>query len=172
MTRPNFLAYVDFASTDPQATGEFYQAVLGWKHDIQDPGVYHRMLPGGTFVAEDGSDSGIRHLHMGIFNVANARPHPDPAGVEPRYVAQDGRRARIWVEVSPDDMHQRILTEATDRGATILWTDHIFTRFGGLTDAFRDPWGNEVVIWTENIESAPVPEHFTREAPTLPKQAG
>ena len=70
------------------------------------------------------------------------------------------------------EKHQRILTEATNRGATILWTDHIFTRFGGLTDAFRDPWGNEVVIWTENIESAPVPEHFTREEPALPKQAG
>lgn len=163
MKRPSFLAYVDFASTDPNATGEFYEAVLGWKHDIQEAGIYHRMIPGGSFDGADGQPSGIRHLHMGIFNVANVRPHPDPAGVEPRFIAKEGRRARIWVEISPDDTHQRIMTEATDRGAITLWRDHIFTRFGGLTDAFRDPWGNEVIIWTEEIDKYERPGIFTKE---------
>ncbi|MBW4332293.1 VOC family protein [Stakelama sp. CBK3Z-3] len=163
MKRPNFLAYVDFASTDVSATGDFYDTVLGWKHDRQMEGLYHRMLPGGFFTGSDGKDSEIRHLHMGIFDAANARPHPETNGVEPRTLASEGRRARIWVEVSPDDSHDRIIAEAEKRGATILWRNHIFTCFGGLTDAFRDPWNNEVVIWTENADSPDLAPHITRE---------
>ena len=82
-------------------------------------------MPGSKFLLDDGTEGPTGNLHMGIFNAANARPHPDPAGVEPRDVpATDGRTARTWILVSDDDSIDRILDEAESRGATILWRDH------------------------------------------------
>jgi len=100
---------------------------------------------------------------MGIYDVRNARPHPDPQGAEPRTLDRHGRRARIWVEISPDDTADRILKEAKSRGATILWRNHFWSTFQGFNHAFRDPWGNEVVLWTEGGENATVTANFTRE---------
>jgi predicted enzyme related to lactoylglutathione lyase len=161
--RPNILIYIDFASDDPDACGKFYEAVLGWRNDPQPLGIYHRILPGGFFPNADGTPSEAKNLHMGIYDVRNARPHPEPAGVEPRTLDHHSRRARIWVEISPDDTADRILQEAEARGATTLWRNHFWGTFKGFNHAFRDPWGNEVVLWIEGGDDAVVPAHYTKE---------
>ena len=163
MTTPNTLIFVDLASDDPSAAGRFYNEVLGWENDARPEGVFHRMVPGGQFKNPDGSDSQIGNLHLGIHNAANARPHPKPEGVEPRTLAGEGRKTRIWVLVgdgqSPDD----ILARAVERGATILWRDHYWKEFNGLNWAFRDPWGNEIILWVKGGTDPKIPENFTRE---------
>src|SRR6202020_874063 len=80
MTQPNTLIFVDLASDDPAAAGKFYAEVFGWRDDERPRGVFHRMVPGGNFPNPDGSDSEIGNLHLGIFDAANARPHPTPEG--------------------------------------------------------------------------------------------
>ena len=83
MSYPNTLIFVDLASDDPQAAGEFYAKVFGWQNDARPAGVFHRMVPGQHFLKPDGTPSEIGNLHLGIFDAGNARPHPQPAGVEP-----------------------------------------------------------------------------------------
>ena len=78
---PNTLIFVDFPSTDPAASAEFYAAVLGWEVEPRPAESFYRIVPGQTFLLDDGSPGPTGNLHIGIFNVANARPHPDPAGV-------------------------------------------------------------------------------------------
>ena len=65
--------------------------------------VFYRAVPGGHFPLDDGTDSPIGNLHLGVFDSANARPHPDPAGVEPRDVSREGHTARTWVLVDDND---------------------------------------------------------------------
>src|SRR4051812_9168620 len=103
VTKPNTLIFVDLASDDPSAAGDFYAKVFGWQNDARPQGLYHRMVPGGFFPKPDGTDSEIGNLHLGIFKAANARPHPEPAGVEPRHLSTDGRKPRIWVLIGADD---------------------------------------------------------------------
>jgi hypothetical protein len=67
------------------------------------------MVPGGFFAKPDGTDSEIGNLHLGIFKAGNARPHPEPASVEPRALSTEGRKPRIWVLISDDDSADRIL---------------------------------------------------------------
>ncbi len=164
MGYPNTLIFVDLASDDPSATGEFYAAVFGWVNEGRPEGVFHRLVPGGNFKNPDGSESEIGNLHMGIFNTANARPHPTDGG-DPRTTipAGTGRRGRIYIMVSDDDTPERILTEAEKRGAEILWRDHYWKEFNGYNYAFRDPWGNEIVLWGKAGENPQIPEHFTKE---------
>jgi predicted enzyme related to lactoylglutathione lyase len=159
----NTLIFVDLASDDPAAAGRFYAEVFGWQDDARPLGIYHRMVPGGFFANKDGSDSQVGNLHLGIFDAANARPHPDPEGVEPRALATDGRRPRIWILIGDDDSAERILTAAAERGATILWRDHYWSEFNGYNHAFRDPWGNEILLWGKAGENPQVPGDFTRE---------
>ena len=61
----------------------------------------------------------------------------------------DGRTVRIWILVSDDDSVDRILDEAESRGAEILWRDHYWAEFNGFNAAFRDPWGNTLVLWVK-----------------------
>ncbi|WP_448658425.1 VOC family protein [Sphingomonas sp. CJ99] len=159
----NTLIFVDLASTDPDAAGNFYAEVFGWENDARPKGVYHRMVPGGFFKHKDGSDSQIGNLHLGIFDAANARPHPEAAGVEPRTIAPPGRKPRIWVLISDDDSADRILGTAERLGATILWRDHYWSEFNGYNHAFADPWGNEIVLWGKAGENPEIPADFTRE---------
>lgn len=163
MADPNTLIFVDLASDDPSAAGKFYAEVFGWTNEGRPEGVYHRLVPGGQFKNPDGSDSEIGNLHLGIMNAKNARPYPDAAGSEPRHLADDGRRARVWILVGDDDDHVRILKAAEDRGATILWTNHYWSEFNGYNNAFRDPWGNEIVLWVKAGESPDVPADYSRE---------
>src|SRR5260221_14363109 len=86
MSYPNTLIFVDLASDDPAAAGEFYARVFGWQNDPRPEGVFHRMVPGQNFLNPDGKPSEIGNLHLGIFNVNNARPHPRSAGVAPRWL--------------------------------------------------------------------------------------
>jgi hypothetical protein len=121
------------------------------------------MVPGGFFKKSDGTDSEIGNLHLGIFKAANARPHPEPAGVEPRHLSTDGRKPRIWVLIGDDDSADRILGTATKLGAELLWRDHYWAEFNGYNHAFRDPWGNEILLWGKAGANPEVPASFTRE---------
>lgn len=159
----NTLIFVDLASDDPDAAGRFYAEVFGWENDARPQGVYHRMVPGGFFKHKDGSDSAIGNLHLGIFDAKNARPHPDPAGVEPRAIAGAGRKPRIWVLIGDDDTPERILSAAEERGATILWRNHYWQEFNGYNHAFADPWGNEIILWGKAGENPDIPADYTRE---------
>jgi predicted enzyme related to lactoylglutathione lyase len=162
-TTPNTLIFVDLAADDPAAAGKFYNEVFGWRDDDRPYGVFHRMVPGGQFKNPNGSDSEIGNLHLGIFKAANARPHPNPEGVEPRNVAKEGRKARVWILVGDGQDHVEILKRATDRGAQILWKDHYWKEFNGFNHAFRDPWGNEIVLWVKGGQEPQIPAHYTRE---------
>jgi predicted enzyme related to lactoylglutathione lyase len=160
---PNTLIFVDLASDDPSAAGRFYAEVFGWENDARPEGVYHRMVPGGNFLNKDGSESAIGNLHLGIFKAANARPHPEPDGVEPRTLNGGGRQPRIWILISDDDTPERILDAATARGATELWRNHYWKEFNGYNHAFRDPWGNEIVLWGKAGPEPKIPDGYTRE---------
>lgn len=159
----NTLIFVDLASDDPAAAATFYADVFGWENDPRPHGIYHRMVPGGFFKHKDGSDSQIGNLHLGIFDAANARPHPEPAGVGPRELVVHGRKARIWILIGDDDSAERILGKAESLGATTLWRDHYWAEFNGYNHAFADPWGNEIVLWGKAGENPDIPASFTRE---------
>ena len=160
---PNTLIFVDFPSDDPEASARFYAEVFGWEVEGRPTGVFHRAVPGGHFPLEDGSPSPIGNLHLGIFNVNNARPHPDPAGVSPRELSRGGRTARTWVLVDDNDTEDRILDTAERLGATILWRHHYWAEFNGFSGAFIDPWGNTLITWTKGGDNPVVPDGWTRE---------
>ncbi|ACT60226.1 VOC family protein [Hirschia baltica] len=162
MTYPNTLIFVDLMAEDPAAAGEFYAAVMGWENDPRPHGVFHRMVPGQNFKLANGEQSEVGNLHLGITSSLNARPHPSPDGVEPREVSE-GRKSRIYVMVSDDDSHERILGEAEKRGATILWKDHYWKEFNGFNHAFRDPWGNEIILWVKGGDNPVIPPSYTQE---------
>ncbi|WP_395329283.1 VOC family protein [Novosphingobium sp. BL-8H] len=159
----NTLIFVDFATDDPARAGEFYAEVFGWENDARPHGIYHRMVPGGFFQNKDGTDSQIGNLHLGVFDANNARPHPNPEGVEPRTLATEGRKARIWVLVSDDDSHERILATAEKLGGKVLWRDHYWAEFNGYNHAFADPWGNEIILWGKAGENPEIPADYTKE---------
>jgi hypothetical protein len=100
---------------------------------------------------------------MGIYNVANARPHPEPGGVAPRELSREGRTVRVWILVSDDDSADEIMERALAHGATELWRKHYWKEFNGYNDAFLDPWGNTLILWTKGGEDPQIPEDFTRE---------
>jgi len=163
MTYPNTLIFVDLPSTDPAASAEFYSEVFGWEVEGRPEGVFHRIVPGQNFMLDDGSQSEVGNLHMGIHNVANARPHPDPEGVEPRELSTAGRTVRVWVLVSDDDSQERILEAAERLGAEILWRNHYWAEFNGFNSAFRDPWGNTLILWGKGGDGTDIPEGYTAE---------
>jgi predicted enzyme related to lactoylglutathione lyase len=163
VTYPNTLIFVDFPSTDPAASAEFYAAVFGWEVEPRPDESFHRIVPGQSFLLDDGTQGPTGNLHMGIFHTANARPHPDPAGVDPRDVSRSGRTARVWILVSDDDSIDRILTEAESRGAQILWRDHYWAEFNGFNAAFVDPGGNTLVLWVKGGDNPVIGEGTTSE---------
>ena len=147
MTYPNTLIFVDLPSTDPEASARFYAEVFGWEVEPRPAGVFHRIVPGQHFLLDDGSEGPTGNLHMGIYNVANARPHPDAAGVEPRHLSQDGRTVRVWILVSDDDHQDRIL-ETAERHSDIE-ADCLYVDAAGLR-LVRAPWEFDVFV-TENM---------------------
>jgi hypothetical protein len=162
MAYPNTLIFVDFPSTDPVASAEFYGAVFGWEVEPRPAGVFHRIVPGQNFLV-DGEQGPTGNLHMGIFHAANARPHPEPDGAGPRELSAGGHTVRTWILVSDDDSSERIMSEALSRGATELWRNHYWAEFNGFSDAFVDPWGNTLILWTKGGDDPQIPEGWTRE---------
>lgn len=163
MTTPNTLIFVDLASDDPAAAGRFYNEVFGWRDDHRPTGVYHRMVPGGNFLKGDGTESEIGNLHVGIFKAANARPHPKSEGVAPRELSREGRKPRLWILVGEGQSADDILERAVARGAEVLWRNHFWKEFNGFNHAFRDPWGNEIILWIKGGAEPKIPEYYTRE---------
>lgn len=163
MTYPNTLIFVDYPSDDPEASAKFYEEVFGWEVEGRPAGVFHRIVPGQNFQLDDGTQGPTGNLHMGISNAANTRPHPDPAGVEPRTLARDGRSMRMWILVSDDDSSDRILDTAVRLGATELWRKHYWAEFNGFNAAFEDPWGNTFILWTKGGDDPQIPEGWTNE---------
>ena len=115
MTYPNTLIFMDFPSDDPERSATFYNEVFGWEVEPRPAGVFHRIVPGQNFLV-DGEQGPTGNLHMGIYNVANARPHPDSDGVDPRALSSDGRTVRVWILVSDDDNADAIMERALARG--------------------------------------------------------
>ena len=175
MATPNRLIFVDFPTDDIEASARFYEEVFGWEVERRVPEQFCRIVPGGYCKNEDGSDSEIQNLPLGIFNVENARPDPDPGGSDPRSVSKGTRTTRAWILVSEDDSQDRILDTAERLGATILWKNHYWREFNGLSGSFRDPWGNQINLWSkpdgfiEDYDSHVVvgdpelPDHWTSE---------
>ena len=108
MAYPNTLIFVDFPSTDPEATGRFYAEVFGWEVEGRPAGAFHRIVPGQNFqLARQRSAVGVGNLHMGIYDVNDGRPNPRarrlsrhrsaarsrPAGVHPRLRRRQARTA-------------------------------------------------------------------------------
>ncbi len=160
---PNTLIFVDFPSDDPEASAVFYAEVFGWLVEPRPAGVFHRIVPGGEFPLDDGSPSGVGNLHMGIYDIANARPHPDAGGVDPRQLNRTGRAARVWVLVDDDENADDIMDRAVARGATELWRHHYWAEFNGFNDAFEDPWGTTIILWTKGGDDPAIPEGWTDE---------
>jgi catechol 2,3-dioxygenase-like lactoylglutathione lyase family enzyme len=163
MSSPNTLIFVDLPSDDVEACARFYHDVFGWFVEGRPDGVFHRAVPGGYFPLEDGSDSPIGNLHLGFSDVNNMRPHPDPAGVEPRQMSAGGRAMRLWVLVGDEDNEDAILDRAEQHGAKVLWRHHYWKEFNGFNGAFEDPWGNVVIAWTKGGDDPQIPEDYTRE---------
>jgi predicted enzyme related to lactoylglutathione lyase len=163
MASPNTLIFVDLPSDDPAAMADFYEKVFGWTVEGRPTGVFHRAVPGGFFKLDDGTDSPIGNLHLGMYNATNARPHPDPEGVEPRTVGRGGRGVRVWILVGDDDSEDAILDRAEANGAEILWRHHFWREFNGFNGAFRDPWGNDIVAWTKGGSDPQIGEGITSE---------
>jgi predicted enzyme related to lactoylglutathione lyase len=163
MSYPNTLIFVDLSTDDPEAAGAFYSEVFGWENDPRPAGTFHRMVPGQNFLNPDGTPSEIGNLHLGIHNSQNVRPHPNPEGVDPRMPSTEGRRSRIFILVSPDDNADRIIETAVRLGAEVQWRNHYWSEFNGFNDSFRDPWGNEIILWTKGGDNPTIPEHFTQE---------
>jgi predicted enzyme related to lactoylglutathione lyase len=163
MAGRNTLIFVDMPASDPAAAARFYAEVLGWEDDSRSVANFRRLIPGGFFPNREGEDSDVGNLHIGVFDPANARPHPEPGGVAPRFASADGRKPRIWILVGEGQSESDILDKAVRRGAKVLWRDHYWSEFNGYNAAFRDPWGNEIVLWTRAGPNPKVPRDFTRE---------
>ena len=84
MSHADALSFVDFASSEPEASADFYAAVFGWEVEPRPAPVFHRSVPGQNFEVDEGSRGPTGDLHMGISNAVNARPPTDPAGGDPQ----------------------------------------------------------------------------------------
>ena len=69
--------------------------------------------------------------------------------VEPAPVT--GPVPRVYVMVSDPPAY---LARAVEMGATTLWDEVFWEEFGGRHAGFRDPWGNEIVLWRDKSASS------------------
>ncbi len=69
----------------------------------------------------------------------------------------------MWILIGDGQTAEEILGKAAERGAEILWRDHYWKEFNGFNHAFRDPWGNEIVLWGKAGPDPVIPEGFSRE---------
>jgi predicted enzyme related to lactoylglutathione lyase len=137
---PNTLIFVDLPSTDPEASARFYHEVFGWEVEPRPAGVFHRIVPGDNFLV-DGKPGPTGNLHM----------------------SREGHTVRVWILVSDDDDADAIMDRAVERGAEELWRHHYWKEFNGFNCAFKDPWGNTLVLWTKGGDDPQIPEGWTGE---------
>ena len=163
MTYPNTLIFVDFPSTEPTASAAFYEAVFGGRSNLAPRTSSTASCPART----SRSTTGRRARPATCTWASSTSPTPVRIPIRrvsnPATVATDGHSARVWILVSEDDSIERILTEATSRGATLLWKDHYWAEFNGFNAAFLDPWGNTFVLWTKGGDNPEIPEGWTNE---------
>ena len=96
MAKPNTLIFVDFPSPDPAASARFYSEVFGWECEGRPADVFYRIVPGGHFPLEDGNAIARSATCTWVSTTRRTpRPHPDPAGVEPRQMSSGGRDLRV-----------------------------------------------------------------------------
>jgi predicted enzyme related to lactoylglutathione lyase len=152
----NTLIFVDFPSSDPAATAQFYAEVMGWEVEGRPEGIFHRVVPGGEFVLDDGTSSGVGHLHLGIYSTSEPRPDPNPAPT-PAPGSFPVPAPRIYILVDDPAVQERILAAAEDRGATVLWRDAYWREFNGWHGSFQDPWGTQIILWTKGAEDSEIP---------------
>src|SRR4029453_10154399 len=78
-------------------------------------------------------------------------------------VSHDGHTVRVWILVSDDDDADTITDRAVELGAEELWRHHYWKEFNGFSNAFKDPWGNTLVLWTKGGDNPQIPEGWTGE---------
>lgn len=145
MSDRNALIFVDFPSPDPVATAQFYAEVMDWGIEPHPEGVFHLLRPGGYFEQEDAQPSTVRNLNLGVYSLAD--PAPDPTSYTTPLRESTGAGIRVYVMTPTKSEQDLVLDRAQSRGATILWKDLYWDEFEGFHGAFRDPWGNQVVLW-------------------------
>jgi len=152
MPYPNILVFMDIPVPDVAAGTEFYRTVMGWEIEERIPGVFNRIVPGQNQKVDDGSQGPNGNLHMGISLASDPRPDPRPlAEREGCHMHDGGRTTRAWILISEDDDMDEIMDKAVANGGTELWRHHFWTEFGGANASFRDPWGNQIMLW-EHLE--------------------
>src|SRR6202011_2016327 len=132
-----------------------YREVMGWEVEGRPEGIFHRIVPGGQFPLEDGSPSGVGHLHLGIYSTRDPRPDPKPPRPQS---AGEAPAPRVYILVESREDQDAILGRAEQRGAEILWRDRYWREFEGWHGSFRDPWANQIVLWTKPAENDDVPD--------------
>jgi predicted enzyme related to lactoylglutathione lyase len=143
---PHTLVFIDFPSPDPEASARFYEEVFGWTVNARPAGLFHQIVPGGEMPGPDGKPSGVGNLHLGIFN--SATPVPEPTEPPKRSGAPSGPMPRIYINVEQDETQEDVLARATEHGATIDWELAWFGEFNGWCSSFTDPWGVQILLWT------------------------
>ena len=125
---PNTLIFVDLPVSDTDAAHRFYEELFGWEINPRPAGEFLQVVPG-------------EGLHLGIFNEATQPPAPNPEPVAPR--AGVAARTYILVENEP----ATYVAKAVELGATEVFGETWWPEFNGWCASFRDPWGNQIVLW-------------------------
>ncbi len=146
------LIFVDLPAEHPDEAAAFYAGVMGWETQGRPNGIFHQIVPGGEFPLPDGSASGVEHLHLGIYSTREPRPDPN-APAEP--LASGTATPRVYLNVDSRTEQDRVLSTAEERGATVLWRDKFWREFAGWHGSFRDPWGTQIILWTEASDDDP-----------------
>lgn len=133
---PNTLIFVDLPVSDTEAAHRFYQELFGWEINPRPAGEFLQVVPG-------------EGLHLGIFDDTKQTPDPDP---QPQ-PARAGLAARTYILVENEPASY--VEKAVELGATELWGEAWWPEFNGWHASFRDPWGNQIVLW---YSGKPAPE--------------
>ncbi|MEU0991476.1 VOC family protein [Streptomyces sp. NPDC005953] len=116
---PNPVIFMDLPTPDVEATSVFYADLFGWTFNRRPAGKFSEVLPGVK-------------PNLGI----HLDERPSTGGPVPR----------IYVMV---DEPPAYLEKAVANGASVLWEEKPWEEFEARYAAFRDPWGNEVVLWRD-----------------------
>jgi predicted enzyme related to lactoylglutathione lyase len=141
------LIFVDLPSPEPDDAATFYSQVMGWQTEGRPAGIFHQIVPGGEFLRADGSPSGVEHLHLGVFSTHEPRPDPRSETAN-----RDVVSPRVYLKVDSRAEQDSVLNAAEKAGAAVLWRDQFWDEFKGWHGSFRDPWGTQIILWTESTD--------------------